>query len=555
MRILYLDLDALTPSHLGCYGYLRPTSPTIDRIAAEGVRFTNVYCADAPCLPSRTGLYSGRFGIQSGVVGHGGTAAQPKTQGFPHRLFRDLFDQQGLARQFQEAGMHTAMVSPFGQRHAAHWFYAGFNEIHNTGRGGQEIVDEVQPHVERWLDAHAADDGWFLHVNYWDIHTPYRTPAGYGSPMAGEPIPDWYTDELIARHAAKGGPHSAQDLDMYRAWDPAKFPRIPEAVTDRASLTQWLDGYDDAIRYVDDAIARIVGKLKAAGVYDETAIVISADHGENHGELGIYGEHATADQGTCNIPLIIKWPGGRSGAVDDALHYQVDLAPTYMDLLGREKMPIWDGRSFAGAVRDGAASDAPHDGIVVSQCCHVCQRSARWDAPQGDHKWLYMRTYHDGFHLFPDEMLYDLARDPHEQHDLAGERPDVVAEGARRLARWHDAQMNEGRRDLPGRPGRPDAHRPGRGRPVPRAPRRARQPRRPRAVPATPARHRPRRPRRRAGREVRHLTRHHPKPNGERSDPPERTAARPGPRRAGHADRWSGSTAPGRPFVKPEAER
>ncbi len=441
VRILYLDLDALTPSHLSCYGYCRETSPAIDAIAAEGVRFTNVYAADAPCLPSRTGLYSGRFGIQSGVVGHGGRAAQPKIQPLAVRGFRDLFDEQGLARQLQKSGMHTAMISPFGQRHAAHWFYAGFNEIHNTGKGGQEIVAEVQPHVDRWLGQHAADDNWFLHVNYWDIHTPYRTPMDYGEPFADAPIPDWYTDDLIARHATKGGPHSSHDLGMYRGGvgfgKPSQYPRVPETATDRDSLIKWLNGYDTAIRYVDDAIARIVQHLKDAGVYDETAIIISADHGENHGELGIYGEHGTADHATCNIPMIVKWPGGASGAVCDGLHYHLDLGPTYCDLLSLDKPPIWDGQSFADAVRSGKGPG--HDQLVVSQCCHVCQRSVRWDI--GDRRWLYMRTYHDGYHLFPDHMLYDLATDPHEQHDLAAEHPAVVAEGAKRLSDWHAEQM------------------------------------------------------------------------------------------------------------------
>src|SRR5690606_16286640 len=137
MRILYIDIDSLRPDHLGCYGYHRNTSPSIDAIAAEGVISERVYTPDAPCLPSRTAFYSGRFGIQTGVVGHGGSAGQPKVEG-AGRGFRDNFDQQGLARQLQKLGYHTAMISPFGQRHAAWHFYAGFNEIHNTGEGGME---------------------------------------------------------------------------------------------------------------------------------------------------------------------------------------------------------------------------------------------------------------------------------------------------------------------------------------------------------------------------------------------------------------------------------
>ena len=181
MRILYIDIDSLRPDHLGCYGYHRNTSPAIDALAREGMVFQRAYTSDAPCLPSRTALYSGRFGIHTGVVGHGGTAAQPKIEG-PGRNFRDHFDNQGLARQLQKLGLHTAMISPFGQRHAAWHFYAGFNEIHNTGQGGMESAETVQPVVDRWLADHAARDNWYLHINYWDPHTPYRTPASLETP-------------------------------------------------------------------------------------------------------------------------------------------------------------------------------------------------------------------------------------------------------------------------------------------------------------------------------------------------------------------------------------
>jgi arylsulfatase A-like enzyme len=71
----------LRQDHLGCYGCHRPTSPHIDAIAAEGVRFTNCHASDAPCLPSSTVLFSGLFGIHSGVVNHGGVAAQPFIEG------------------------------------------------------------------------------------------------------------------------------------------------------------------------------------------------------------------------------------------------------------------------------------------------------------------------------------------------------------------------------------------------------------------------------------------------------------------------------------------
>jgi len=434
MRILYIDIDSQRPDHLGCYGYHRNTSPAIDQIAREGLVFERVYTPDAPCLPSRTAFYSGRFGIQTGVVGHGGTAAQPKVQGMGSRHFLDTFSDKGLAVHLQRLGYHTAMISPFGHRHAAHWFYAGFHEIHNTGKAGMESAEEIIPVIDKWLADSAAKDQWYLHINFWDPHTPYRVPLEYGNPFAGEPLPAWLdNDEVIRRHNKMSGPHSSLDISMYDDAENPQYPRQPGKVTDRAGMRRLIDGYDTGVRYMDDHVARIVAALKTAGVYEETAIIISGDHGENLGELGMYAEHGTADEYTCHIPMIIKWPGGIQGGRNAGLHYNLDLAPTLMDLLGGEKESIWDGESFADTIRMGKG--AGREELVLSQCCHVCQRSVRWD------RWLYVRTYHDGFHLFPQEMVYDLKSDPYEQHDLAPGRGDLCREGAWRLSRWHDAQM------------------------------------------------------------------------------------------------------------------
>jgi arylsulfatase A-like enzyme len=433
MRILYIDIDSLRPDHLGCYGYHRQTSPHIDSIARRGVRFDRCYTSDAPCLPSRTAFYSGRFGIQNGVVGHGGTSSQPKIEG-PERGFADSFTRYGLAGRLQELGLHTAMISPFGQRHSAHWFYAGFHEIHNTGKNGLESAKEIWPRAAKWLDDRAASDNWFLHINLWDPHTPYRAPAEFGEPFAEDPLPAWLNDpELIRRHNRVTGPHTSLDISMWDDQEDPRYPRQPGKVTDLKSTRRFVDGYDTGVRYADHYIGLMIDKLKTAGVYDQTAIIVSADHGENLGELGIYAEHATADDATCHVPLIISWPRGSQGVCSRGLHYQLDLAPTLMQLLGADPSPIWDGEGFAAAVLGG--SDAGRDELVLGQCAHVCQRSVLFD------RWLYIRTWHDGFHLFPDEVLFDLQADPHEQRDLAATHPDIVASAAARLAEWHGRQM------------------------------------------------------------------------------------------------------------------
>ena len=81
MRLLYLDIDTLRADHLGCAGYHRDTTPNIDALAAEGIRFADVYASDVPCLPSRTALATGTFGIRNGVVNHGGARRRPASAG------------------------------------------------------------------------------------------------------------------------------------------------------------------------------------------------------------------------------------------------------------------------------------------------------------------------------------------------------------------------------------------------------------------------------------------------------------------------------------------
>jgi len=433
MRILYLDLDSQRPDHLGCYGYHRNTSPNIDRIAAEGIRFDKYYCSDAPCLPSRTAMFSGRFGIHTGVVGHGGTAGDMRLEG-GSRGFRDQLKFHSLPALLRAAGLKTVTISPFGDRHSAWHFYAGFSEIHDTGKGGLESAEEITPTVMKWIDGNAAEDDWFLHVNYWDPHGPYRAPKEFWNLFENDPLPEWITAEVLDEHRRHVGPHSAWEVSgMYNDKGHPNFPRYPGQIGDRDDLRLMFDGYDVGIRYMDEHIGRIFNALADKGVLDDLVIIISADHAENMGELGIYGEHATADHATCNIPMIIRWPGGPTGHVDGGLHYNLDMGPTLAELLGRQAMPQWDGQSFAPVITAG--EDCGRDSLVVSQCAHVAQRGVRFG------QWLYVRTYHDGYHLFPDEMLFNIEEDPHEQRNLADDRRDLCKEAVYILNQWHDDMM------------------------------------------------------------------------------------------------------------------
>jgi len=433
MRILYLDIDTLRPDHLGCYGYHRNTSPNIDRLAAEGICFENYYTSDAPCLPSRAALMSGQFGIHNGAVNHSGTAADRRLEGAT-RGFRDqLFTDSLPGWLHAELKLHTCYIGGFGARHAFWSFYAGFREIHDTGLQGMESAEHVTPDVLDWMERNAQKDNWYLHVNYWDPHTPYRAPAGFGNPFKEDPLPSWYSQELIERHMKIPGPHTIQDIGMYSDWSPPNCPRQPGHVTKMDEMRTLIDGYDCGIRYMDDHIGLLLQALKKQGVFDDTIIILSSDHGESFGELGLYAEHATADQACCRIPMIIRRPGTSGGLKDNGLHYNIDLLPTLAELTGKPARKSWDGLSYAAALEGGTAG---RDELILGQFAHGAQRSVRW----GD--WLYIRTWHDGYHNWDEEMLFNLKDDAREEHNLIKQFPEIAETGRKKYAAWHKVRMS-----------------------------------------------------------------------------------------------------------------
>ena len=434
MRIIYVDIDSLRPDHLHCYGYPRQTSPNIDALAADGVKFTNFYAPDTPCLPSRTAFFTGQFGINTGVVNHGGVRADMRAEG-RERNFRSIWSNHALAERLRMAGYYTASISPFPHRHTAYQIWHGFHEMHDTGFNGQEGAHVVYPVLDQWLERNATRENWFLHVNFWDPHTPYDVPLDYGNPFEKAPPPAWLTQEIIDRQRQSYGPHDA--VTPHGNYSGFNYPRGAATIANLKDWKNWIDGYDTGIHYADYYVGKMVARLKQLGIYEDTAIVISADHGENHGELEVFGDHQTADQ-ICNcVPLVIRWPGitdRQKGTSLHGLHYNLDLGATFVELCGGKPPPNWPGLSFAETLKSGA--DRGREFLILSQGAWSCQRSARW----GD--YLLIRTYDTGLKNFPALMLFNIKDDPHEQHNLASSRPDLVGHGLKLMDAWVAEQLS-----------------------------------------------------------------------------------------------------------------
>ena len=355
MRILYLDLDTLRPDHLGCYGYHRNTSPNIDRIAAQGVRFDNYYCSDAPCLPSRAALMTGRFGIHTGVVSHGGTCADLRLEG-PDRGFRDSLSPSGcLPAMLRQAGLHTVSIGAFAERHSAWWFYAGFREMHNTGKGGMESAEEVTPTVagldraqrraRQLVPARQLLGPAHALPRAGRVRQPVRRrPAARLADAGGAGASTGVTSGRTAR--ARSACTTADSTRAGRA-SPASCATWPtcaaaSTATTAASAT-WTSTSAGSSR-----------RWSGQGVLDDLAIIVTSDHGENLGELGIYGEHGTADDITCRIPHDRPLAGRRRAAAwtGPALQPRPG-APRWPSCLAAGQARTGTGESFAAASARG----------------------------------------------------------------------------------------------------------------------------------------------------------------------------------------------------------
>ncbi|MBM4086844.1 MAG: sulfatase [Planctomycetes bacterium] len=436
MRIILFDIDCLRPDHLGCYGYNRPTSPTIDAVAKQGVRFERYYCADSPCLPSRAGFLSGRFGMNNGIVSNFGAGAQFNVRTRPYG--GPQTENEMLMRRLRAIGYDTVIFSNFADRHSAWWAMCGHSEYHTINlKGGGETAEEINPPVLRWLKHSAKRENYLLHINYWDTHRCYKMPASWADRFKGFPVTQPWPDEAtIQRQQAIKGPFTAtgQFKDNISPW-----PLMPGAVRSRQEFEQMVTAYDASIAYVDHHVKVVLDELDRQGVLDDAVIIFTTDHGDAFGEHGIYTDHVCADECIHRCPLIVRWPGvtppNRACA---SLLYNVDFSATLCELLSAPIPPEWDGKSFAANLRGEPGLQRDH--LVWGHALYTVQRAVR------TRTHLMIRTYdHWGYSSFEPVELYDMDNDPFQTTNLRDRQPELLAQCDHHMNEWIHEQRTKKR--------------------------------------------------------------------------------------------------------------
>jgi len=450
MPVVYIDIDSLRPDHISAYGYESETTPEIDAFAEDAVRFRRAYVANAPCMPARAAWLTGRYGINNGIVTHGGPAQllnspekwRSAELGQSGTGFKsDQKDWWTLPELFYQNRARTIAISSFS-RHSSPWFHQTWHEFYNpqephepdalgysnfqTVRGNtvaDYAVDAIQG-----ID----DEEVLLYVQFWDPHFPYHRSDEEVDQFRNPPMPPHPTSNQIRDHLRWDTPRNAGE-QQHDAFQHGSYTHI----SNRDALGEMLAHYDAEIRYVDRHVGRVLDALKTAGLYKKSLVVITGDHGEEFGEHGVYREHWSTYEGTQRVPLLVKPPADTPTDLGscDGLVTNVDLPPTIADYAGFEPPAQWQGHSLRPLLED--SDEGGRDHLVVDYGLHTARRAVRTD------RWKFIRTYDAGpwSDQLADRELYDLANDPWEQKDLADDRTDIVEELERTMATWAEIHV------------------------------------------------------------------------------------------------------------------
>lgn len=375
--IVLVSVDTLRADHLSAYGYERPTSPFLERLAARGTRFAHARSAVPWTLPSHTTLLTGQLPGRHKVV--------EDSLRLPNSvpMLQERLTEAGYATGGFVATLYLSRVYGFERGFER---FEDFN-LHNekANLSGEITADDVLGAARAWLSSLPEGKPFFLFVHVYDVHWGYDPPAPYDTMFDRAPTAD------DAKYR------------MYEWY--IKNPVEP------AQLQHQIAQYDEAIRYVDDQLGALDAALEGAG--RQVRWAVTADHGEEFGERRSWGHAHTLYAEQLHVPLIVAGPGVPEGKVVSETVGLHDVAPTLLTLAGGSGLDP-DGLDL-GALMRGEALPArvfpSETSRFASNRVGLLEGTLRleWNLKAGKRE------------------LFDVAADSKEAHDLAKERPDDVA--------------------------------------------------------------------------------------------------------------------------------
>ena len=374
-NLLLVTVDALRADHLGAYGYARPTTPRLDQLAAEGVRFAAAFTSGPMTLPSMGQVFT----------------ASPFPTPMRPTLVSSLF-----------AGGVLRTKAIVNNLYLFHWLALETRDPFDSITAAWSWrADRMTRNALQWVDQRPGVP-FALYLHYIDTHTPYRPPP---------PFATRFTD------AAYAGPVGLRFDDVSGARAGHYAP------ADRARIVAL---YDAELSFVDAEIGRLLDGLAARGLLDHTLVIVTADHGEEQWDHGSFFHGQSLYDELLHVPLVMRFPDrAYAGRVVTQPVRSIDIVPTICDVLGLPAFPEFEGVSLLPLI----AHDTSPPGELFARAANL-EFPYRFALRTPRYKLI--RTIETGR-----EELYDLASDPGETRDLAAEA--ALAEVTRPLRDAMDA--------------------------------------------------------------------------------------------------------------------
>ncbi len=409
-NILIITIDTLRAGHLGCYGYFRNTSPNIDAFAKECLFFENCLAPVAQTLPTHTSLFTGVYPREHGIMANLAFTRTPDNSAAAYKPSPYLFT---FATVLSKTGYTTVGFVSAEPVKKASGLAAGFQTWHEPQRDESHTVrDKVIASVTlkkvyAWL-AEGRTGPFMCWIHLFDPHASYAAPKPYGSMFkTDDALEEYMAQRQIPDKASK---QRRAGLDP-KVWD------------SRNSI----NGYDGEIAFTDLHLGKLFDKLREAGLWDTTAIVLTSDHGEGLGQHH-YPEHNEIWQEQLHVPLMMRIPG-RAGRRIATRMSTIDILPTLLGILG----DVPGGEIFLEQCTgtNVLAADYQPRALYVQ---HPRTRAGIFANSIIVDGWKYI-MYNPGApkHRRKENKLFNLGEDPFELNDLIQQYPDRAATLQKRL--------------------------------------------------------------------------------------------------------------------------